>query len=390
MSTKTIGSALTAAAVLCSVAACSAETPAGDDCVVRIGSIFSQTGAASVFGVDGERAIALAVEDVNAEGFEVDGRQCTVEYRAEDLASDPTNAAALAQDLINGFGAHYIFGPDMAAAVPPVATAVQRSGTTMLLSVSTGMDDYTGQGEPFFRLSPPDGAMVSEGYIPAVAAELDGVESIAVLMNDDETGRQLAPVYAEAFAEAGIETVRTEYYDPGSTNFSPIVRRIDRDSVDALFIGYNNDGSAAAIMDAALEAGLPGTFITRGISAQPGVDRADQLDAYTWLILGADPLYPADEAQSAFVERFTEHFGIETERMTYFPFVHYDYVGMLVQAMQEAGTTTDVEKVSEALRGAAYEGVVQLSFDDDGINTSPMAAGFLRDGDSEVVLFGGN
>ena len=389
--TRTLG-ALVGVLTLGSLAACGGSgsgAAAESDCVVKIGSIFSQTGAASAFGSDGERSIKMAIDEVNADGFEVDGNTCTFDYKATDLASDPNNAASVAQDLITGFEAQFVFGPDMAAAVPPVATAVQRDGDVMLLSLSTGMDAYAGKGEPFFRLNPTDVRMVNEGYIPAVAEQLPDVKRLAMLMTDDEVGRALAEGYADAFEKAGIEVVQTEYFDPTTTNFAPIAQRVD-DGVDGFFIGYNNDGNAAGIIDAAIEAGLPPVVITRGISALPGADRIDKLDAYTWLVIGADPLYPATDEQKAFNSKFMETFDIEEGRMTYFPYSHYDYVGMLVQAMKEAGSTTDIAAISDALKGATYEGVLPVSFDDEGLNTTPMGLGVIRDGEGNVVTFGGN
>lgn len=391
MSIKSLSALATTALLAGTLAACGGSdggSSAEGDCVVKIGSIFSQTGAASAFGSDGERSIDLAIQDVNEEGFEVDGKSCTIEYEAADLASDPNNAAALAQNLITGFGANIIIGPDMAAAVPPVATAVERAGDVLELSFSTGMDAYAGKGEPFFRMSPTDQAMVNEGYIPAVAEQLPDVKNIAMLMTDDDTGRALAEGYSASFEDVGIEVSQTEYYAATTTNFAPIVQRVD-DSVDGVFIGYNNDSAAAAIMDAAEEAGLPGVVITRGISAQPGVQRKDALDSYTWLVVGADPLYPSTDEQQAFIDKYTSAFDIDPANMTYFPFVHYDYIGLLVQAMEEAGSVTDVEKISEALRGSSYDGVVSLSFDEEGLNTSPMGLGVLQDGQGEVVSFGG-
>jgi branched-chain amino acid transport system substrate-binding protein len=259
----------------------------------------------------------------------------------------------------------------------------------MELSVSTGMDEYAGKGGPYFRLSPNDQTMVNLGYIPEVAKLMPDVKKIAMFMTDDDTGHALADSYAKSFADNGVTVSQTEFYPATTTDFAPIVRRVDK-GIDGYFIGYNNDGAAAGIMDAAKEAGLPDVVITRGISSQPGVDRATSTSKYTWLVLGADPAYPANQAQKDFIAKFTQKFNIDPSKMTYFPFVHYDYIGMLVQAMQKAGTTTDVTAISDALKGSSYDGVVSLSFDENGLNTSPMGAGFLHDGTGEVDSFGGN
>ena len=79
---------------------------------------------------------------------------------------------------------------------------------------------------------------------------------------------------------------------------------------------------------------------------------------------------------------------MDPAKVTWFPFTHYDYIAMLAQAMEKAGTTDDVDKVAAALRGASYDGVVQVSFDPSGANTSPMGAGILTPTGGKVVTFG--
>src|SRR4051812_1348587 len=129
-------------AVLLTVAACGGSSggssASGDgDCTVKIGSIFSVTGAAAAFGVDGQQSVQMAVEDVNKDGFTVDGEKCTFELKSEDMASNPDNMARLAQDLITGDGAQYLIGGDMSPAIPPLVTAAQRAGNVLAIAPAT-------------------------------------------------------------------------------------------------------------------------------------------------------------------------------------------------------------------------------------------------------------
>lgn len=381
---------LTAVGALLLTACGGAAAGAGGagDCVVRIGSIFSTTGAAAAFGIDGANSVDMAVKDVNADGFTVNGQRCTFELRAEDMASNPDNMARLAQDLITGFGAQYLIGGDMSPAIAPMITAAERSGNVMVLSVTTAMQNFVAPDKPFFKLSASDDLMFNQGYIPAVAQELPQVKRMAMLMNNDDTGRALAQSYVPAFADNGIEITQQIFFDPASTDFAPVVNQIPRGSVDAIFIGYNSDGRAAAIMDAALDSGLTATFITRGISALPGQQRADRVDDYAWLVLGADPAFPSTDRVREWLDRYVTEYDADPAAVTWFPFTHYDYIAMLAQAMERAGTVDDVDAVAAELRGASYQGVVDVSFDEQGLNTSPMGTGLLNASGGSVIPFG--
>lgn len=383
-----VGVTLAGAMVLAACGGGSGSSAAGGDCVVKIGSVFSTTGAAAAFGIDGQNSIDMAVKDINAKGFTVAGKQCTFELKSADMQSNPDNMARNAQDLITGFGAHYLIGGDMSPAIPPMVTAAERTGNVMALSVTTSMQNYVKPDKPFFKLSASDDKMVNNGYIPAVTKALPDIKRIAMLMNNDDTGRALADSYVPAFAQNGVEVTQKIFFDPASQDFAAVVNQIPRGSVDGIFIGYNGDGRAAAIMDAALDAGLTKNFITRGISALPGQQRADKIDNYAWLVLGADPAFPSTDKVKDFIARYASEYKMDPAKVTWFPFTHYDYIAMLAQAMEKAGTTDDVDKVAAALRGASYDGVVQVSFDASGANTSPMGAGILTPTGGKVVTFG--
>lgn len=383
-----VGVTLAGALVLAACGGGSGSSAAGGDCVVKIGSVFSTTGAAAAFGIDGQNSIDMAVKDINAKDFTVAGKQCTFELKSADMQSNPDNMARNAQDLITGFGAHYLIGGDMSPAIPPMVTAAERTGNVMALSVTTSMQNYVKPDKPFFKLSASDDKMVNNGYIPAVTKALPDIKRIAMLMNNDDTGRALADSYVPAFAQNGVEVTQKIFFDPASQDFAAVVNQIPRGSVDGIFIGYNGDGRAAAIMDAALDAGLTKNFITRGISALPGQQRAAKIDNYAWLVLGADPAFPGSDKVKDFIGRYAAEYKMDPAKVTWFPFTHYDYIAMLAQAMEKAGTTDDVDKVAAALRGASYDGVVQVSFDPSGANTSPMGAGILTPTGGKVVTFG--
>lgn len=353
---------------------------------IVIGSVFSQTGPWAATGLDGFRTIDMAIADINdAGGFEVDGQTYTLVHETRDLQSDANLGASHTQDLIQGAGARFIFGTETSAGTAPVTNTVLRDGNTLMISVATNFDEVVGQAEPMFRTVPPDFLMVNRGFIPRTAEMLaDDVQRIAIMHQNDPVGTSLADSYAETWEEYGVEVAQIELFAAGETSFVPILQRLPSD-IDALWIGWYDDSTMAAIMDAAEEIGIRPYFISRGVSAIPGLERQDEIEAYFFTILGEDPNAPSTDAAQELLDRYTERYGVDASQVTWFLYTYYDYVAILVEAMKEAGTVDDVEAIAQAIRGMEYDGVVAISYDDEGINTSPAKVGLITPDGVEVV-----
>lgn len=92
---------------------------AGAQEVVRIGHVAAISGASAHIGKDNENGARMAIEELNAKGVVIGGKKVHLELVAEDDASDPRQAAAAAQKLVdenvNGVVGHQQSGTSIPA-----------------------------------------------------------------------------------------------------------------------------------------------------------------------------------------------------------------------------------------------------------------------------------
>lgn len=361
----------------------SSPEAAAETGTVKVAVLDAQSGRLSTLGAETERGSVMAMEEINeAGGFEVDGTTYTFEYETTDLQSDPSVAAQAAQQAVRGFGATIVLGPTPSALAEPVAGVVQRAGgDVLMLSAATVIDTYAGKGDPFFRSSPPDDRTAAQ-YIGTLAAEFPEVEDVSALLINDALGESILDIYPPVFEEHGIAVASRDTFPPTETNFSPLIQRAPSD-VDSYFIGYT-DPVASGIVDSAIEADRSLNFFTRGPFCKTGVDFADAIDLYTCIIYTDDALNPSTPEAEEFFTNYAERFNLSVDSNSAQALYYYDYVYFLVQAMQEAGST-DASAIADALRGSSYDGVIEVGFDEDGVNENVIKVGIVEQGETRVV-----
>src|SRR5947207_2145516 len=91
MQTKTI----IAAIALAFAGAASAQE------VVKIGYVGPLSGQSAHLGKDNQSGVRMAVEDLNAKGFKVNGKAVKFEMVSEDDAGDPKQGTSAAQKLVD-------------------------------------------------------------------------------------------------------------------------------------------------------------------------------------------------------------------------------------------------------------------------------------------------
>ena len=63
-------------------------------------------------------------------------------------------------------------------------------------------------------------------------------KKIAMLFQNDQGGKVLGEIYEPIFKAKGIETV-TEYFEPGTKDFTPVLAKLAAFKADYLFPGYS-------------------------------------------------------------------------------------------------------------------------------------------------------
>jgi branched-chain amino acid transport system substrate-binding protein len=284
------------------LAGCPAKKAPGPDPVL-LGEVGALTGAEASFGLFTRDGIALAVEEVNADGG-IAGRP--VQVRVYDSQSRPEEAAAAAQRLVSGDHVVAVLGEAASSnslAMAPIAQAAQ----VPMISPSSTNPRVTQVGDFIFRacfLDDAQGAAMAR-YARATAS----FERVALFTEVSSAySRGLSEVFAARFSALGGQVVDRQSYSRGDTDFRAQLTALKRTAPQAVYLpGYYED--AAAIAEQARELGLKVVWLgADGWSAQK------LLELSNGALEGAvfTDSYAADDpspASSAFITRFTARFG---------------------------------------------------------------------------------
>jgi len=114
--------------------------------VVKIGHVAPISGPSAHLGKDNENAARMAIDELNAKGFTLNGQKATLQLISEDDGADPKQGTAVAQKLVdakvNGVIGHLNSG----TTVP--ASKIYNDAGIVQISPATTAPVYTRQRFP--------------------------------------------------------------------------------------------------------------------------------------------------------------------------------------------------------------------------------------------------
>ncbi|APE10315.1 urea ABC transporter substrate-binding protein [Rhodococcus pyridinivorans] len=340
---------------------------------VKVGSLNSLSGTMAISEVTVRDSIALAVEEINADGG-VLGKQ--IEIVSEDGASEPTVFAEKAEKLI---------GSDCVAAVFGGWTSSSRKAMLPVFEDRNALLYYPVQYEGLESSSNIfyTGATTNQQIVPALDyLKEQGVKSL-YLVGSDYVFPQTANRIIKAYAEANDIEIKGEDYTPlGSTDFSTIVNKVRTADADAVFNTLNGDSNVAFFREytnAGLNAkDMPVVSVSiaeeevGGIGAQ---NIEDQLTAWNYYQTVDSP------ENTSFVEAYKAKYG--ANKPTSDPMeAAYTSVYLWKNTVEKA-ESFEVDDVVEAADGVTFdapEGTVTIDGDNHHITKTARIGEIRGDG----------
>jgi len=367
---RTLVGALVAAAATSAVAPMSASSAPSDEAVLRIGTIFSLSGAVAPFSEGGVHAVELAAKQINdAGGFVVGDTTYTIELVSRDDRSDPAVATASATELLEDEEINIIFGPTTSVTAPAVAEyavprgALMFSGATALAPMLTP-DSVQGDMRTLFNTSGDQAAIA--GYMAAaLQIAYPDATRVAAIYDDGGIGTFMGPNFATAAGGLGLEVVAEEIYPAAATDFSTALTTIKGEEPDVLFICCTST-SNAAVAKQAIDLGVTPAFMSWGGSLRPATSSATggrieqpwavvSMPGIMEVLEDGTPVAPRD-GELQYLTDVENVLGAEISVDEGGALYFYDYLFLLVAAMQEAGTVDDNEAITQAIEGLTFEG----------------------------------
>ena len=201
---------------------------------VKIAHVGPITGPIAHIGKDNENGAKMAIEELNAKGITLDGKKTKFVLMTEDDASDPKQATAVAQKLVDAKVAGVIGHVNSGTSIP--ASKIYYDAGIPQISPSTTSAKYTQQGfNTTFRVVANDSQL--GGALGRYAAKTLHAKTAAVIDDRTAYGQGLAEEFSKAAKAAGMTIVATQFTNDKATDFNAILTSFKAKKPDVIFFG---------------------------------------------------------------------------------------------------------------------------------------------------------
>ena len=348
------------ALVVAAASGCSdKKAPASGKVSVVIGSVAPLTGGIAHLGKDNENGARLAIEEANAAGIKIDGKDVQFDLISLDDQADPKVGTTVAQKLVDTKVAGVVGHLNSGVTIP--ASAVY-NGATPPIPMITGSatnPKLTEQGfKNVFRVVGRD-----DQQGPAIANYLASTAKprVAAVIDDATAyGEGLANEVEKTLIAAGVKVLPREKGTDKTTDWKAVLTKLKGHSPDAVFYG-GMDATGGPLLRQGRELGIKAVF---SFGDGACTEKMKQLagEAADGLLCSQAGI-PPQAASKKFLEAYKKRFNIDP--ILYSPFT-YDAANLLIAAMQKANSA-DPAKYLPELQKIDYAGATgRIVFDSKG------------------------
>ena len=310
--------------------------------------------------------VLFAVQEINdAGGFQIGDTIYKIKPLEHDTESDTNKTIGITRQLIVDDEVNVIWGPaSFGEAEATVITqaeqvlhlcACQDRGLTSLSSV----EKAAGESHWAFQTLPLVSRFFLQGALN-VKEDHPEYERVAIICIDSEIGRSICELYEESYSAAGFEIVGVKVFPPGTSDYTPLLTNLKQQNPDIL-LNFDDPTAQLNILGQALDMNVASSYNT---SLPPDIVQAafgDRLEGKE-VTAGGIPrqaTVPTSDAAADYFERYAEFSGGELPLASFVSLLSYDFVYMLVAAMQQAGTVEDTTAIADALETIHYAGAAE-------------------------------
>lgn len=293
------------------------------------------TGDAKQYGDTEKEAVNIALDDLKAKGWVLDGREIVVDFF--DDKNDAKEAVNIANKIIGANKYSCVIGgfgstPSMAAA------PLYEEAKIVDYSPTSSHQNFSSLGEYIFRNTPTQ-ALETTQYAEYVYNKL-GIKSVALLYVNDDWGQNICNIFSDKFEELGGTITDTQSYIPNQTSdFSPMISTAKKSNPEAYFpIAYYQD--SANILKQARNLGFDAQIILSSSTLkQELLDLVGDLGEGCFIMNAFSPAIDTAEFKRV-MPIYTERTGKQGDA---FVMQTYDVVMQLATAIEMAGSSDPVE-----------------------------------------------
>lgn len=337
--------AAVAAAALTLVSGCGGASGSSDngDGPIRVGLIYSKSGALENYGAQYRAGFAAGLEYATDGTGKVNGREIKIVER--DGAGKPSQAVSAATELI-GKGLTILAGATSSGVAVKLAD-VAAQNQVLFISGPAATDAVTGINEYTFR----SGRQTYQDVKTAarIVGDVSG-KDVLVFAQDYEFGKANAAAVKEVLGAAGA-SVSAELVPTSAKDFTPYAQKIKQADPDLLFVAWAGKTTASMWKTLAQQDVFATTEVVTGLGAEasypvygPATEKITFLSHYF-------PGAPDNKVNEAMIDKITAA-GKQPDLFSPDGFVAAQ---MIVHAVRKAGGDGDVQKMISALEGWQFQ-----------------------------------
>lgn len=331
------------------------------DKTLSVGISDALSGGGAVYGLPQQRAIELAVDEINAAGgIAVAGDSYRIKTIAYDDKADPTEATNAVRKLLDRDQVKILLGFCCSASGGAVASFIGREDALMLVGTA-GARDITASGNAnVFRTRPPG------DYTGAAAGRYlydKRVRTLGILaVRDVANYTQYRQALVKSFEQAGGKVLAQESFGGQDRDMTPQLTKLKGLHPDAVFIsGYVEQAAFAYRQSKELGMKMPHYGFSGGSESQfLKVTASEQMEGVTDL-LSVEFSVQALGSQNArrFADAYKARYKEEPTPNTAYA---YDQVYVLRDAIVKAQSVSDVKKLIAAIRSLSVPSKALLKY----------------------------
>ena len=324
---------------------------------IAVGAVTPLTGKLAVYGEGFQKAMLLALDEVNAAGG-INGKTMKIVF--EDNNSTSKGSVSAIQKLITIDKFPVIFGPAASSnflAVCPIA----QQNETILIGAESAAESISKCGSYVFRVFPSD---LLQGKGVAELTEYLKLKEVVLTYINNDWGVGLAEVFKENFLKSGGKLIDEFAYDEGKTDYRSEILRIKKNSPKAVVnLTYIKEG--ATMLKQAYETKVEVQWLMGSAAKSPKL--VELAGGTAEGVIGTYPTFSEDTNQyRAFKEGWDKKYP--DQKTPIFGEYNYDMVKLTAEALKRAKSmsASDIRSaLIEASKG--YVGVTgDKTFDENG------------------------
>jgi branched-chain amino acid transport system substrate-binding protein len=308
---------------------------------IKIGVAQPLSGNLAPQGQDLLNGVTLAVEELNKQGFDINGKPVTLEVVAMDDRADAKTGVEVAHQLVDA-GVVAVIG-DLNSGVSIAAAPVYAEKNIAQLAISTN-PKFTQLGfNTTFRLVAND--MLQAKAIGSFSASQFKASKYAVLDDGTPYGKDLAAGAAVQLKAAQKSIVVTQSFDDKTTAFDDLAQKLKAEGVEAI-VSTLNDFQVVALFEALKKVNYSDVALLGGDTIKTTLMRKGVAPGQR--LFATSPILEVGEfpAGQAFLDKYRAKFKIDPAYAGHYT---YDATYVLAAAIRRTQSAKPAAIV-EALR----------------------------------------